>query len=77
MQIWHSSSSESKPCVMCGKMTAHYKVYEQSSMALRIPLCDNSDGSTCYSMVDIKGMTSRFLIDAKKAIKAQATTNTV
>lgn len=74
MQVWHSSSSESKPCIMCGKMTAHYKVYEQSHMALRVPLCDDTEDNSCYSKADIKGMTGRFLIDAKKAIKAQANT---
>lgn len=76
MQVWHSSSTESKPCVVCGKMTSRYKVYEQSHMCLSIPLCDSDDRPSCYSEVDIKGMTSRFLIDAKKAIKAARTVNT-
>lgn len=71
MNVWHSSSSESKPCVVCGKKTSHYKVHEQSGMDVTVPLCDNNDRSTCYSKVDVKKMAARFLTDLKKEIKYQ------
>jgi hypothetical protein len=70
MHIGHSSSSESRPCVMCGKKTATYKIYTQSNMDVRVPLCDSMERPSCYSKADIKVISERFLIDVKKAIKA-------
>lgn len=55
MQVWSSSSSESKPCVKCGKVTSSYKVYEQTNIAVKIPLCDR-EGRTCYEKTDIKSI---------------------
>lgn len=74
MQVWHSSSSESKPCVMCGKKTSHYKVYEQSSMTISIPLCDygHVDGyetRDCYAKVDVKAFATGFLKEVKRLVK--------
>jgi hypothetical protein len=70
MHVGHVSSSESKPCAVCGKKTAHYKVYEQSGISVKIPLCDSMDDlPTCYSSVDVKSMTSGFLTSLKKVIK--------
>lgn len=69
MQVWHSSSSSSKPCVKCGKVTATYKVYEQSGMEIRVPLCDYDYRPSCYSVADIKKEARKFLIEAKKLIK--------
>lgn len=69
MQVWHSSSSERKPCVICGKKTATYKVYEQSGMEIRVPLCDYDIRPSCYSLADVKKETTRFLIELKKTIR--------
>lgn len=54
---------------MCGKVTGHYKVYEQAHMELRIPLCDNMERNSCYSMTDVEKVARRSLIDVKKAVK--------
>lgn len=55
MQVWHSSSSESKKCVKCGKVTGNRKVYEQNNIEIRIPLCDNErEERQCYYEVDVK-----------------------
>ncbi len=71
MRVWHSSSSESKPCLVCGKKTAHYKIYEQSNICVRVPLCDSMDRPNCYSEFDIKRMAARFLTDVKKTVRVE------
>lgn len=55
MQVWHSSSSERKKCAKCGRVTANYKVYEQTNIVIKIPLCDNErEKRSCYHEVDVK-----------------------
>lgn len=55
MQVWFSSSSESKKCAKCGKVTARRKVYEQNNIEIRIPLCDNdTENRHCFDEVDVK-----------------------
>ncbi|MBN6887755.1 hypothetical protein ACUXCC_002943 [Cytobacillus horneckiae] len=62
MKIWHSSSSESKPCVVCGKKTGTYKVYEQTNIALKIPACNGDH----YNSVDVKEMAAASISLIKK-----------
>lgn len=69
MKVWHSSSSDRRPCIICGKVTGTWKVYEQCNMEVRVPLCDNNEEDACYRKVDVKSMTSRFLTDLKKTIQ--------
>lgn len=68
MNVWNSSSSESKNCVVCGKKTSTYKVYEQSSIAIKIPACHNS----CYYKVDVGEFADISIKLIKKAIKVDA-----
>ncbi|WP_369546146.1 hypothetical protein [Bacillus velezensis] len=72
MKIWHSSSTETKPCVLCNKKTGTYKVYMQSNISIRIPLCDREDRK-CYDKVDVKNMADMALRliskEAKEGVK--------
>lgn len=68
MKVYHCSSSESKPCMICGKKTSHFKVYEQSNLELRVPLCDNNTETCCYRKVDVKSLVTRQMIYLKKEI---------
>ncbi|EJW14243.1 hypothetical protein M5X00_31240 [Paenibacillus alvei] len=68
MKVWYSSSSESKPCMLCGKKTTRYKVYEQSNLELRLPLCDDGTETCCYWEVDVKSLVTRQMIYLKKEI---------
>lgn len=69
MKVWHSSSTERRPCVMCGYKTGTYKVFEQCGMEIRIPLCDSVERPSCYSKVEVKEMAAGFLTALKKAVQ--------
>ncbi|MGM0971345.1 MAG: hypothetical protein ACQEWR_22640, partial [Bacillota bacterium] len=60
MRIGSMSTYESKPCALCNRKTTSYKIYEQSNMQLRIPLCDTKDRK-CFDKVDVKDTTTFFL----------------
>lgn len=68
MKIGHLSSSETKPCMICGKQTANYKTYEQSHMVITLPVCVSETGD-CYDQIDVKRVASRALTDIKQSIK--------
>ncbi|MCY9153684.1 hypothetical protein [Bacillus haynesii] len=68
MKVWHISSTESEPCVMCNRKTDVYKMYEQSNMTIKIPLCD-TDERDCYRKVDVKKIADQALRSIKKSIK--------
>ena len=74
MQVWHSSSTSSKPCVVCGKVTGHYKVYEQCGITLSLPLCDRDypEKRDCYQRIDIKTFATGVLTSIKSMVKHQA-----
>ncbi len=71
MRIGSMSTYESKPCVFCNRKTTSFKIYEQSNMQLRIPLCD-TDERTCFDKVDVKDTTTFFLKVIKKDIREDA-----
>lgn len=55
MKVWHSSTTEHKPCVKCGRMTGTRKVYEQTNIEVKIPLCDNEiEKRHCYNEVSVE-----------------------
>jgi uncharacterized CHY-type Zn-finger protein len=70
VKVWHSSSTERKPCIICGKKTGTYKVYEQRNITISIPACDNSyENRKCYDDIDIKDFARRTLQElAKRAV---------
>lgn len=68
MRIGSVLSSERKPCVVCNRKTGAYKIYEQSNMQLKIPLCD-TDERTCFDKVDVKDTATLFLKVIKKDIQ--------
>lgn len=70
MRIGSVSTCESSPCVICNRKTAKYKIYEQSNMQLRIPLCD-TDERTCFDKVDVKDTVTFFLKVIKKDIREE------
>lgn len=55
MNVWHSSSSESRKCAKCGRMTSTYKVYEQTNIQIKLPLCDTEERD-CYRKIDLKDL---------------------
>lgn len=70
MQIWHSSSSSSKPCAKCGKMTSNFKVYEQTNIEVKIPLCDNVyENRYCYNKTDVKEIADIAIKLVKREVK--------
>ncbi|MFS0904149.1 hypothetical protein AB3N02_13930 [Priestia aryabhattai] len=71
MQIWNSSSSESKKCIICGKKSGSYKVYEESGISIKIPLCQDMYDKGCYYKVDVKQMTTLAIRTLKAEIKRQ------
>ncbi|MDF9415205.1 hypothetical protein EYW51_04290 [Bacillus altitudinis] len=71
MKIGSMSTYESKPCALCNRKTTSYKIYEQSNMQLRIPLCDTKDRK-CFDKVDVKDTTTFFLKVIKKDIHEDA-----
>ncbi|MGM0970316.1 MAG: hypothetical protein ACQEWR_17275 [Bacillota bacterium] len=71
MRIGSMSTYESKPCALCNRKTTSYKIYEQSNMQLRIPLCDTKDRK-CFDKVDVKDTTTFFLKVIKKDIQEDA-----
>lgn len=71
MKVWHCSSTESKPCVMCNRKTGTYKTYEQSNMTIKIPLCDTYDRD-CYRKVDVKKIADQALRSIKKSVQEAA-----
>ncbi|MEK4789354.1 hypothetical protein [Bacillus sp. FSL K6-2971] len=71
MKIGSMSTYESKPCALCNRKTTSYKIYEQSNMQLRIPLCDTKDRK-CFDKVDVKDTTTFFLKVIKKDIQEDA-----
>lgn len=71
MRIGSMSTYESKPCVFCNRKTTSFKIYEQSNMQLRIPLCDTKDRK-CFDKVDVKDTTTFFLKVIKKDIQEDA-----
>lgn len=68
MKVWHISSTESEPCVMCNRKTDVYKMYEQSNMTIKIPLCD-TDERDCYRKVDVEKIADQALRSIKKSIQ--------
>jgi len=68
MIVFHSSSSESRKCVVCGKKTGTSKVYEQTNIKIRIPACDGS----CYNKVDVDEYADISIKLINKAIKVNA-----
>lgn len=71
MKVWHISSTESEPCVMCNRKTDVYKMYEQSNMTIKIPLCDTEERD-CYRKVDVKKIANEALRSIKKSIQEAA-----
>ncbi|MCY8943991.1 hypothetical protein [Bacillus atrophaeus] len=71
MNIGSISSTESKPCALCNRKTGTYKIYEQSNIAIKIPLCDTEDRK-CFHKVDVKNMASFALKTIKKDIQEDA-----
>ena len=69
MNVGFVSSSESSKCAVCGKKTAHYKVYIQSDISIKIPLCNKDSEGDCYRKVDVKDISSSFITLLNKAIK--------
>lgn len=70
--VWHSCSTERKPCIICGKKTGTYKVYEQRSISISIPVCDNSyENRYCYKKVDIKTFANRTLRELVKQVEGR------
>lgn len=49
MHVHHVSSSESRPCVICGKKTSTFKEYEQTNIVIRIPACNEE----CFGKLHI------------------------
>lgn len=70
MQVWNTSSSESKKCLICGKKTGSYKVYEESGISIKIPLCQTNEGG-CYFKVNVKQMATLAIRTLKTEIKRQ------
>jgi len=68
MKVWHCTSSDSRPCVMCNRKTGTYKTYEQANMNIKIPLCD-TDERDCYRKVDVKKIADQALRSIKKSIQ--------
>lgn len=68
MKVWHCTSSDSRPCVMCNRKTGTYKTYEQANMNIKIPLCDTEERD-CYRKVDVKKIANEALRSTKKSIQ--------
>lgn len=68
MIVWHSSSSEGKNCVVCGKKTGTFKVYEQTNISIRIPACNEN----CYNKVSVDEYADTSIKLIYKAIKVNA-----
>jgi len=68
MKVWHCTSSDSRPCVMCNRKTGTYKTYEQANMNIKIPLCDTEE-QDCYRKVDVKKIANEALRSIKKSIQ--------
>ncbi|APJ26600.1 hypothetical protein CHH86_03035 [Bacillus paralicheniformis] len=68
MKVWHCTSSDSRPCVMCNRKTGTYKTYEQANMNIKIPLCDTEERD-CYRKVDVKKIANEALRSIKKSIQ--------
>lgn len=68
MKVGSLSSTESRQCVVCGKKTANYKTYEQTSIEIKIPLCD-TDERRCFSKVDISDTANTVIRLIKKEIR--------
>jgi len=64
MKVWNSSSSESKKCAVCGKMTSTYKCYEQTNIVIRVPLCNGK----CYSGVHLNEISDLAIKLVKREI---------
>ncbi|MGG4288336.1 hypothetical protein ABEW81_11120 [Priestia megaterium] len=71
MQVWNSSSSESKKCLVCGKVTGSYKVYEESGISIKLPLCQTVYDTGCYFKIDVKQMATLAVRTLKAEIKRQ------
>lgn len=71
MKIGSISSTESKPCALCNRKTSTYKIYEQSNIAIKIPLCDTEERK-CFRVTDVKDIASLALKLIKKVIPGAA-----
>ncbi|MBY8913282.1 hypothetical protein KY305_11075 [Bacillus sp. YC2] len=71
MKIGSILSSEKKPCAVCNRQTGAYKIYEQSNIAIKIPVCD-TENRNCLQKVDVKDMASFALKVIKKDIQEDA-----
>lgn len=65
VNVGHVSSTESKSCVICGKKTGTYKVYEQTNISIKIPACGNG----CFDKVNINNFADLAIKLVKKAIE--------
>jgi hypothetical protein len=70
MQVWNSSSSEGKKCVVCGKKTGQRKAYEESGISISIPLCHEYENG-CYFNVNVKNMATLAIRSMKAEIQRQ------
>ena len=58
MMVFNSVSSEKSKCVRCNAATRKYKIYRQSNIEIKIPVCDEH-----YKTIDVQS-------EANIAIKA-------
>ncbi|MCK8098693.1 hypothetical protein MTN95_04705 [Bacillus sp. 2CMS4F] len=71
MKIERVVLSEKKPCAVCNSKTYSYKIYEQSNIAIKIPVCD-TESRNCLQKVDVKDMAAFALKVIKKDIQEDA-----
>lgn len=71
MQVWNTSSSYGEKCVICGKKTGSFKVYEESGISIKIPLCQTVYETGCYFKVNVENMAKLTIRTMKAEIKRQ------
>ena len=64
MKVGHNSSTESRKCIICGKLTGTSKIYFQSGIEVLIPVCDEH-----YRQIDVKKLLAATITNLKKVIK--------
>ncbi|HAM79567.1 hypothetical protein [Ornithinibacillus bavariensis] len=68
MDVWHCSSTDKRKCVKCGRMTGTFKIYEQTNIQIKLPLCD-TDERRCYREIDIKDISNIAIKLIKREIR--------
>jgi len=63
MKVWNNSSTESRKCIVCGRMAGDSKAFTQNGMEFLIPACGEHK-----KQVDVDTIASGFLTFIKKAI---------